>query len=634
MKKVRTLRTICVTALALILLFVSLFILIPRRGDAKSGRAAVCFVHEDLLFPQMDMSQLFSQLDIASYYVIDDDVTEAEMEQTVDKILSRKKIDSVVLVCEGNYAMPGLSISSRKALVTDLILLSPELPSASDLEAATKKASSKNANSASSGASSKGDAAKAGSSKNDASSSKANSAAVFGELGAQTPACRVAIFSESGAASDTLYERLSGEDTKLARGVKADASAPELYISADATRYYARMGSYSDPEVASVITMNSPVMQTYLANYLKNHTLGEKGISRAPLWTWVAKTVCTVITVIAFFLYAATLPASKKFVPSKSAQSAHSEAVPAKSAHSEASPAKDPRGGAPAPASAKPSASESEPAKSPFVKSNTEASASAPTKSASAASAPDDDPDLFRPAPEPAPAPKLERDRKGKLRARSIAEKYRSSLNHLLALQLFIGALFALPAMFFVARKNTAYRVVLLVWICFSLLSSAFYLLSYIRKIKGRKVRRSRSMWLIHMLFTILLGADIFMLTLLWKGAGFLALDLLLLVAIVLSVLLGVAMGMLQLSDNFFGKIQGSTQSVLDSVKFSAIRFVPMVIVFTFSIIIGRELYAVQVFLLAISLLGASYLRRVVRKGAFGEVLSVILFSALYWMMF
>ena len=141
-------------------------------------------------------------------------------------------------------------------------------------------------------------------------------------------------------------------------------------------------------------------------------------------------------------------------------------------------------------------------------------------------------------------------------------------------------------------------------------------------------------MWLIHMIFTILLGADIFMLTLLWKGAGFLSLDLLLLVAIVLSVLLGVAMGMLQLSDNFFGKIQGSNQSVLDSVKFSAIRFVPMVIVFTFSIIIGRELYAVQVFLLAISLLGASYLRRVVRKGALGEVLSVILFSALYWMMF
>ena len=81
-------------------------------------------------------------------------------------------------------------------------------------------------------------------------------------------------------------------------------------------------------------------------------------------------------------------------------------------------------------------------------------------------------------------------------------------------------------------------------------------------------------------------------------------------IAIVLSVLVGFSMAMLQLTDNFFGKIQGSNQSVLDSVKFSAIRFVPMVIVFTFSIIMGRELYAVQVVLLALSLLGASYLRR------------------------
>ena len=59
-----------------------------------------------------------------------------------------------------------------------------------------------------------------------------------------------------------------------------------------------------------------------------------------------------------------------------------------------------------------------------------------------------------------------------------------------------------------------------------------------------------------------------------------------------------------------------------------------MVIVFSFSIIMGRGVYAVQVILLSASLLGASYLRRVVRKGALGEVLSVILFAALYWMMF
>lgn len=535
MKKVRTLRLICVIVLALILLVASLFILLPRRNDAKSGRAAVCFIHEELLFPQMDMSQLFSRLDIASYYVVENGLSQAEMEAQVKKVLGRKRIDSVVLVCEGNYARSGLSIASAEPGVSDLILLSPDLPASSEL----------------------------------------------GEIGAKVPACRVSIFSSRSTVSDSLYERLSGEDTKLARGVRADEAAPELYISSDAMRYYARLGEYPNSEVASVVTMNSPVMQTYLANYLMNHTLGKKGTSRVPLWTWVMKTVCTVITLAAFFLYASTLPASRKFTPAKNG----SEGRSADRKHRRPAPAAP---GDPVLPSAPGSEDESE----------------------------------------------LPRDHKGRIRGRSIAEKYRSALNHLLALELLLGAAFSLPALYFVARKNSAYRVVILLWICFSFLSSAFFLMPYIHKLKGRKVRSSRSMWPVHLGFTVLLAADIFMLTLLWKGAGFLRLNLLLIIAIVLSVLVGFSMAMLQLTDNFFGKIQGSNQSVLDSVKFSAIRFVPMVIVFTFSIIMGRELYAVQVVLLALSLLGASYLRRVIRKGAWGEILSVILFSALYWMMF
>ena len=107
-----------------------------------------------------------------------------------------------------------------------------------------------------------------------------------------------------------------------------------------------------------------------------------------------------------------------------------------------------------------------------------------------------------------------------------------------------------------------------------------------------------------------------------------------LLVALLLSVMTGMAMFTLQLADNFFGRIQGTRQSVLDSVKFSAIRFVPMVIVFVFSIIIDRGLCAMQILLLALSLLVASFMRRIIKRGALGETLSVVLYSCLYWMMF
>ena len=136
------------------------------------------------------------------------------------------------------------------------------------------------------------------------------------------------------------------------------------------------------------------------------------------------KTVCTILTIVAFFLYAATLPANKKFVPVNGKE-----------------PGKDP---------------------------------SVPTEEG-----------------EPV---KRERGRDGKIRGRSIADKYRSSLNHLLALQIFLGGIISLPAMYLVANKKTSFHIVLLLWICVSLLSSAFFLLPFVRKIKNRKVRSNRSM--------------------------------------------------------------------------------------------------------------------------------------------
>jgi hypothetical protein len=307
-------------------------------------------------------------------------------------------------------------------------------------------------------------------------------------------------------------------------------------------------------------------MQTYLANYIKNHVLEEEGVSKGPLLTWVMKTACTIFTLIAFFLYASTLPQNKKFVAASAKQ-----------------------------------------------KEGTSEDQESSSKE---------------------PPVKRERGRDGKIRGRSIAEKYKGSLNHLLALQCFLGCLMSVPAMYFVAKGKTSFQTVLLLWICVSCLSSAFFLLPFIRKIKNRKVRSNRSMWAIHMIFTLLLGAVIFMLMILWKGAGFLKPDIMLLVALMLSVMTGVAMIMLQLADNFFGRIQGTKQSVLDSVKFSAIRFVPMVIVFIFSFIIDKGLCAMQTLLLALLLLGASYLRRVIKRGALGETLSVVLYSCLYWMMF
>ncbi len=203
MKKIRLIRLICVIVLAVILIVASLFILIPRRNDSSSGRAALCFVHEDIMFPQMDYSQLFSQLDIASYYVIDDSCSKEEMQKKISKISAP---NGLILFCEGDYALSGLQIASENAGITDLFLVSPELSSDADL----------------------------------------------GRIGTTSPSCRVAIFSEAGKTADNLYERLSGEDTKFTPGTRTESGAPELYLSSDANRYYAKNGkTRTDEEIAA-----------------------------------------------------------------------------------------------------------------------------------------------------------------------------------------------------------------------------------------------------------------------------------------------------------------------------------------------------------------------------------------------
>lgn len=511
MRRTRTLRLTALAIMAVVLLTVSLDLLISRSGDGDSGRVAVFFVSDERMFPQTDFRLLCSSEDIEAVFVIENDLDTEEMSQQVDQALERHDATSVVVLCEGDYAVEGLQIASEDNRVSDLVLLSPKVSKQSELN----------------------------------------------EFGAERPACRVAIFSAQTAISDTLYERLSGEDTKYTSGTQADESAPELYLSSDARQYYARMNHWSNSVVSQERLLNSPVMQTYLANYFHNYVLEKDGVSRAPLGYWVLKTVCTTLTVVAFFLYAATLPQNKKLSVSNQPND---------------------------------------------MGTGSEDTYARPTK--------------------------------GKPKGRPLSEKYQSALNHLMALQGVIGIAAGIVACIFVAKGEAAFHTVFLVWICFSLLSSAFYLLRFLRRIKDQKVRKNRSMWQIHLAFTSLLILDIFVLKLFWKGNGFLRLNLLLLVGILLSVMVFIATTMLQLTDEYYGKNQGTKQSVMDSIMFSAIRFVPMVIVFVFSVIIGKEVYALRTILLLLALIGASYLRRVIRKGGMGELFSVILYACLYWMMF
>lgn len=515
MRKTRRLRLIAIAILAVVLLVVSLDLLISRSGDGDSGIVAVFFVSDERLFPQMDYQLLCSSEDIRAVFVNERDLSLEEMTARVEKIAKQDDMSALILICEGEYTTSGLQIASNHQYISDLVLLSPQIKRQAELN----------------------------------------------EFGAGKPACRVAIFSARTFTSDLIYERISGEDTQFTRGTKADESAPERFLSSDARQYYARMNNWSDSVVSQERLMNSPVMQTYLANYIHNYVLEEEGISRAPLGYWALKTVCTTLTIVAFFLYAATWPKDEKI------------ALPIRS-------------------------------------------------------------EEFDPDWKEHNAGEASSARRTKSKERPLVEKYRSALGHLFEFQSVCGISVAIAACCLVAMGKTAYHTLLLVWICFSLLSSAFYLLRFLRRIKERNVRKNRSMWQIHLGFTILLILDIFMLKLLWKGTGFLKLNLLLLVGILLSVMVWVATTMLQLTDEFFGKNQGSRQSVMDSLLFSAIRFVPMVIVFIFSVIIGEEVYALRTILLLLALIGASYLRRVIRKGGKGELFSVILYACLYWMMF
>lgn len=129
MRRTRTLRLIALAIMAVVLLTVSLDLLISRSGDGDSGRVAVFFVSDERMFPQTDFRLLCSSEDIEAVFVIENDLDIEEMSQQVDQALERHDATSVVVLCEGDYAVEGLQIASEDNRVSDLVLLSPKVPS-------------------------------------------------------------------------------------------------------------------------------------------------------------------------------------------------------------------------------------------------------------------------------------------------------------------------------------------------------------------------------------------------------------------------------------------------------------------------------------------------------------------------
>jgi len=511
MKKVKVIRLVSVIVLIVMLLVMSLYLFLPKRGDADSGVAAVLFIDEDRIFPQMDYRQMFSALDISSDYSIGEDLSPDAMKARLDRVAKEKKAGTLVLVCDGDYALSGLTLAKEDTRIKTLVLLSPVIPDEEDLS----------------------------------------------DLGTKVPATDICIFAEEKSKANTLYERLSGEDTKFTQGVFTDSRGMTLHISPDATRYFGTYsGIFQSRDLAGTMTLINPVVQSYLANYIKNHALEQQGLTRAPMWIWVMKVLCTMFVVIAFFLYVATLPSGKRKTMDK-------EALEKEEEQTRRSP-----------------------------------------------------------------------DGRLKLKNRSIFVKYKASLVHLLGLLLLLGGIFAVIGCFFVVKDPSHVKHVLLIWVFFSFFASAFFLLRYLRKLPKKDVRAHRAMFPMQIVFVAAVFLDIFLLTLLWRGTVILRFSLLLVIAVLLSVMLGFSVFMLDKTDSFYMKAQGQGNGVLDSVRFSAIRFVPMVICLLFSIIMDKEVCSLQIVILAASLLVCAFLRRITKRGALGEVLSVVLYAGLFWMMF
>ena len=515
MKHVKILRLVSVLILLVLFLFLSLYLLIPRSGDGSKGTMAVCFIDEDRMFPMMDYRQMFSSLDMKAEYVLDEDLSLEEMEQKIASTKSDAGAEKVVMICDGAYAWRGMTIASRNAAVDTLILLSPSFSDKDDL----------------------------------------------GTFGTTDPKKDVAIFTTESRQADLLYERLSGEDTTYTPGIMGDKRGMAIRISPDSTRYYANYTGFfkASSHAAGTVTLNDPVVQSYLANYIKNYCLKETGTSSAMIFIWAVKVICTTLLLVAFFLYAATIPKGKGYASAKPAEEERKDG--------EVRVSKDANG-------------------------------------------------------------------RVRLKNRSVTTKFISSMKHLMALQFMLGLCFAAVGCFFAWRTPSRVNHVLLVWMWMSFVSSAFFLLRYIRKLPPKTARKSRSFLPIQIIFVVGFLLDVFLLSLLWRGEGFLSFSLILPIAVMLAVMVAVAIFMLDKTDTFYLKMQGKGNGVLDSVIFIAIRFVPMVIVFVFSIIMNRDICALQIILLAVGLLLSAILRRIIKRGASGDVLSVVLYAGLYWMMF
>lgn len=228
---IRTSGVVLIAAANLLLLLSLLFALFPvgiRNTEKEIG--VLCVSSPSARFPEYEYQSVFAGLGLSGSFIRMEPTDDENFSEEIRILIESKKYDSLILMAYGDSAALGLRAASNEDLISGLILLSPVFGEFEVLE-------------------------------------------TFGSMHPDTP---VAIFSGDSEVARQLYERLSGEDALISKGLSSSKLfASEVRISPDARRYLSVRELTGDTVIDTTIHSYFPAVQLKIGEYIKYHLIDE-----------------------------------------------------------------------------------------------------------------------------------------------------------------------------------------------------------------------------------------------------------------------------------------------------------------------------------------------------------------------
>lgn len=260
-----------------LMLFANILLAVPFLQFAASQTSTGTETQEVLLvstsnsFPSASYVRAFRSLSLSTNIVYIEESSDAEILTHIRSAIESSRAQDIVLVAYDSACMPALRASLTQSKVSGVVLISPQLTGQE----------------------------------------------VITDFGISHPTIPVAIFDCKNIGSTGLYERLSGEDATLFKGLQdSSSSISEVYISPDANRYLSQWSLLGTTEVNRMMLPYVLQVQSKVAEFIQTYVQDGQNDKADPqsqvFFPYAAVCMGAAMLLGGLFLFYATIPAKRR----------------------------------------------------------------------------------------------------------------------------------------------------------------------------------------------------------------------------------------------------------------------------------------------------------------------------------